>query len=789
MNDYQRVSVSRREFMRHAIGATAAASLFSVRPCAGLQGLVDPAQKAVIVTFGGGARDDETFSIDGQQYIPHLLNTLAPQSCFFTQVINRGILGHYVATASIATGTYETFDNFVTQPPARPTIFEYFRKDRRSPRKDAWGIAPGNLFSQMGASRDRRFGPDAGAETIVPKQMLAAALGAAGIAQLDSYPDLLRDNYEMIPALPNTGTEIRDTTLHIAEQLGLDAASLRKAAQTLASPDELSVFLARHVMRQFAPSLLFLTLHDIDIAHSGAFSLYLDGIRRTDRLCAEIWTEIQTNPEYKDRTSLFILLDFGRGWRCRQRRLRLSAPSHRQPLGSHHLDDGSGAGNSPEDGRRPAHRIHRPRLCRRQPAAFRPFSFAGQADSGAALMSSWMQADSFSSYPPEGAALARSSLDTLLQLPPALLPVFLQQLKTYDLQFPIEQQEIRRRLAFVQAYPSSVASFRRIHVPPRLKRPENVAAPVRFRAETSAWLWSSLQMDAYRDAAAEFVRLYQAADPPAEPAVARLLVLVIGKDASVSAPLFQKLRAHGQVRSSVNVEGAAEAILSMISHRAADHSAPYAHWYVDGGDPLPGAAGELTRLSWLSWPALAPMNRAVLEHIQSCIANGSGPEVLQEQLAELPLRHASTGAFSDDLRLQHFALSLLTECSGTQIFATTFVQTAIREILRRAQPTTLLARFAPRQRQKSFNAMVEDVAHGARDLDPDGSLVDADMAAYYAYLELMRLPGAAQASLLVWHEDRPLVFAAGPRIPKGTYTNSPCTFGETLSDLLGQQGT
>ena len=29
-------------------------------------------------------------------------------------------------------------------------------------------------------------------------------------------------------------------------------------------------------MRQFAPSLLWITLHDIDIAHAGTFSLYVD---------------------------------------------------------------------------------------------------------------------------------------------------------------------------------------------------------------------------------------------------------------------------------------------------------------------------------------------------------------------------------------------------------------------------------------------------------------------------------------------------------------------------------
>ena len=44
-----------------------------------------------------------------------------------------------------------------------------------------------------------------------------------------------------------------------------------------------SVYIARQLMRQMAPSLLWITMHDIDIAHAGAYSLYIDGIRRTDR--------------------------------------------------------------------------------------------------------------------------------------------------------------------------------------------------------------------------------------------------------------------------------------------------------------------------------------------------------------------------------------------------------------------------------------------------------------------------------------------------------------------------
>jgi hypothetical protein len=98
----------------------------------------------------------------------------------------------------------------------------------------------------------------------------------------------------------------------MAEVLKLSVDDFAAHARNLASPDELSVYIAKQLMRQLAPSLLWITLHDIDIAHSGTFSLYLDGIRRSDRLCAELWQSIQSNPEYANKTTMFILPDFGR---------------------------------------------------------------------------------------------------------------------------------------------------------------------------------------------------------------------------------------------------------------------------------------------------------------------------------------------------------------------------------------------------------------------------------------------------------------------------------------------
>ncbi len=108
-------ALSRRDFIRSAAGVALGSSLLQ-SPIAFAAGAMKK-RKVVVITFGGGARDQETFAPEGQENIPHMMQEMIPQASFFTQVVNRGILGHYVATASLATGTYETFNNFAAVPP------------------------------------------------------------------------------------------------------------------------------------------------------------------------------------------------------------------------------------------------------------------------------------------------------------------------------------------------------------------------------------------------------------------------------------------------------------------------------------------------------------------------------------------------------------------------------------------------------------------------------------------------------------------------------------------------
>jgi hypothetical protein len=147
------------------------------------------------------------------------------------------------------------------------------------------------------------------------------------------------------------------------------------------------------------------------------------------------------------------------------------------------------------------------------------------------------------------------------------------------------------------------------------------------------------------------------------------------------------------------------------------------------------------------------------------------PEAFRTRMAQTGLEDIGVNPGSDAV-LDRFQLSLLTEGSGTQVFATTFVQWAARETLRRAQPLTLFARFTPRQRENPMNELLAE-AQRRPELDPQGSLVDADMGAYYTWLNQQRLSGASQSSFLAWFEDHEEAVAIGPAFEPNKRSDAP----------------
>ena len=398
-----------------------------------------------------------------------------------------------------------------------------------------------------------------------------------------------------------------------------------------------------------------------------------------------------------------------------------------------------------------------------------------------------LKPEHFAGYPPEARKLVTIYMVTLQQLPLSFLPGLLRELIDYDFKFPAERTAHEKELAHLRSLSASqlkdwFQSFSDIHLSPQLEAFDWVRSPGQFVEQLSSHLWSTHQLDAFRQASNGYADRLRAAVPPEPPAIPRLGIAVIGQGvASYDDPLFRKLRPHGAYFSHVNPNDGLRLLLDAAAARAKKHPVPYGHWYIDGGE----AADYNTALTRVSYKALEPARSVLLRRIQAELDRpGMGPETLRTLLAQLHPADLGMGSANNDMRkdevLDRFQIRLLTEGSGTQIFSTIFAQWAAREALRRAQPLTLLVRFAPRQRQKPMNELITALP-ASPELDLVGSLVDADMGAYYNWLNQQRLPGAEQSSFVVWFEGHSQAVTIGPSTPRGTESTSPVDLGQLLA--------
>jgi hypothetical protein len=173
----------------------------------------------------------------------------------------------------------------------------------------------------MGGSKLRAFGDPYSGNVILPKQLLIETVKAAvSTNEGPGVEDRQALAQRMITALDEAyegfGWRVYESGRSVGAALKSSLAkSLLDYFNDPAAPtsgDELTFFMAKEVMTRFAPSLLVVNFWDIDIAHYGAYSLYLDAIRRTDRLVFELWQHVQSLPQYRDRTTLLVVPELGR---------------------------------------------------------------------------------------------------------------------------------------------------------------------------------------------------------------------------------------------------------------------------------------------------------------------------------------------------------------------------------------------------------------------------------------------------------------------------------------------
>ena len=261
-----------------------------------------------------------------------------------------GAPGHLQGGACLVSGAYNNIENSLDAHAPAPTLFELHRRASGAPSTDAWYVSnPGGFYKTLQLSEHPEFGaPYAGAWFSPPGSMSAVIpLITAGTREVTieppfQFPAIPYDPAKaeavrkLIGVLDNgfpeyaaggalfqpTAAESAAFEDHLAEVfadptyqafypdsmgIGVDFGD----ANLRSTGDALTVYHAERLLRAFKPSVMVMTLIDIDACHND-FNGYLQAQQLADALVNHLWTMIESTEGLAGETALLVLPEHGR---------------------------------------------------------------------------------------------------------------------------------------------------------------------------------------------------------------------------------------------------------------------------------------------------------------------------------------------------------------------------------------------------------------------------------------------------------------------------------------------
>jgi len=324
------LTTNRREFLRRAagsaLGAMGAVAATSVgnrcRSAPRREPLPLPQdpqrRKLIVVVFGGGTRSSEGMDDPEHRYVPNLWNKLVPHGTLFTNMRVEHLVVHPNCTGSILTGHWEWDDIDWSKPVANPTVFEIFRKHRRAPDTAAWAFVYASILANTGHSSASGYGVRFAANVVQPPTIPRST--AEQMDRLMAHA-AATGSIEAEQKAASECARLARTTSVIARH-GLRSATARKwldaqyqqwrTGTGTTSHDAFLTDRAIACMKQFAPDVINVDYGEIDCAHYGSWSRYVEAIRRTDELTWRLWQATEQLDDYRGKTLMLILPDHGR---------------------------------------------------------------------------------------------------------------------------------------------------------------------------------------------------------------------------------------------------------------------------------------------------------------------------------------------------------------------------------------------------------------------------------------------------------------------------------------------
>ncbi len=209
----------------------------------------------VMVVIIDGPRMTETFGDTSCQYIPYLGKILRKEGVLFSNFKNNGQTFTNSGHTAIVTGRYQNVTNDGKELPKHPTFFQYYLKEKKVDKTEAYIVAAKGKLEILANSRHKDWWN---------KYMPSSYCGPFGHA--DSYAG--------------------------------DEATLNKVCELIdTKPPRLTLvnFLAAD-----------------SYGHANQWENYLGAIKSIDKYVYDLWLKIQANEKMKGKTTLLITNDHGR---------------------------------------------------------------------------------------------------------------------------------------------------------------------------------------------------------------------------------------------------------------------------------------------------------------------------------------------------------------------------------------------------------------------------------------------------------------------------------------------
>jgi hypothetical protein len=258
--------------------------------------------------------------------------------------------GHLQGHGCLLSGFYNRLENRADAHLPVPTIFELHRRATNAPATDTWYVSMvGGFYRALISSDNPTYGPRYAGVYLQPpgamQPLVPILTGGQRTIDVQSgsmLPTIPKDAAEdaaavrLTKVLDGNSPPFADTDpiIHLADDDNARIQShladiysdgtyqsffpdsfgigLRKADGGLDStPDAQTVYHAERVLAKFKPSVMAITLLDVDVCHSD-FNGYLRNQQIADALVNHLWNFIQADAELRDTTTMVVLPEHGR---------------------------------------------------------------------------------------------------------------------------------------------------------------------------------------------------------------------------------------------------------------------------------------------------------------------------------------------------------------------------------------------------------------------------------------------------------------------------------------------